>query len=271
MRHAVAIVLVVFVTAIVAAQSPTDLFQQAMLDMFDGKWSRALEKLDEVQRSDAPDELKARSYFFAARALEKSGRPEKALQRYAQFLKAPSTDPSLRKEAGFAQVKIAAHLYMTGKKEYANQVVEALDSADSDLRFLAAVQLSYFTDKSVSRKAIPVLREKMSRDSDSEVQNQAALALLRIDPRLLEKKESDQTSARGGNLHLLLRNEDGEEIRLTLPVSLARLALNALPEAARKELKDEGINPDNILEMLSKAGEILEVKTNGSSVRLWID
>ncbi len=76
MRHAVAITLVLFVTALAAAQSPNDLFQQAMLDMFDGKWSQALDKLNEVQESDAPPELKARSYFFAARALEKSGRQE---------------------------------------------------------------------------------------------------------------------------------------------------------------------------------------------------
>jgi len=271
MRHAVAITLLLFMTALAAAQSPNDLFQQAMLDMFDGKWSQALDKLNQVQQSDAPPELKARSYFFAARALEKSGRQEDALRRYDQFLSARSTDPSLRKEAGFARVKIAAHLYSAGKKEYADRVVEALESSDQDLRFLAAVQLSYFSDKRLSRKAIPVLRETMSRDPEPEVQNQAALALLRIDPRLLEKKGPEQASTQGKNLHLLLRDEDGEEIRLTLPVSLARLALNALPESARNELKDEGINPDNILELLSKSGEILEVQTDGSAIRLWID
>ena len=271
MKFAVTTILVIFTTALVLAQSPDDLFQQAMLDMFDGKWEQALQKLEQVGSSHAPEELKIRSHFFAARALEKSGSQEDALRQYEQFLRAGSSDPALRKEAGFARVKIASQLYMAGKRGYANGVVEALEAPDSELRFLAAVQLSYFRDQKLRQRAVPVLQEALSRNQDEDVRNQAALALLRIDPKLLEKKPSGSSARVGYNLHLLLQGNDGEEIRLTLPVSLARLALGALPDSVRKDLQEEGVNPDNIMEMLSKTGEILEVKSDGSVIRLWID
>jgi tetratricopeptide (TPR) repeat protein len=271
MKYAITTILVIFTAAFVLAQSPNDLFQQAMLDMFDGKWDQALQKLEQVGNSDAPEELKTRSHFFAARALEKSGRQEESLRQYEQFLRAGSSDPALRKEAGFARVKIASQLYMAGKRGYASRVVEALEAPDLELRFLAAVQLSYFPDRNLRQRAVPVLQETLSRNPDDDVRNQAALALLRIDPKLLEKKPSESSAPVGNNLHLLLHGSDGGEIRLALPVSLARLALGALPESMRKDLQEEGINPDNILEMLSKTGEILEVKSDGSVIRLWID
>lgn len=260
----------------VQAQTPEDRFQQAMLNMFDGKWEEALEKLEAVQTETKDPGLRARSYFYSARALQRLNRSEESLRQYERYLEQRSIDHALRQEARFSIVQLSVSLYSVGKKGYIDRALSALDSSDRELRLLAAVQISYIKDPAIQRKAIPVLQRALAESSDSEVQNQASLALLRIDPKLLEKKapqpeKSNGKAARRTSLHVLVRGESGDELRLALPLSLARLLLSSLPEDAQESLRERGINPDNVLDELSKTKNFLEVTSEGTSVRIWIE
>lgn len=257
------------------AQTPEDHFQQAMLNMFDGKWTEALEKLEALQSQTSDPELRSRSFFYAARALQKLNRLENSLQHYEQFLDQPSGDQALRQEARFSIVQLSVDLYRAGKKRYIDRALSALDSSDPELRLLAAVQISYVSDPTIRRRAIPALRKALAESHDSEVQNQASLALLRIDPKLLEKKQPDgrtgQAASKGGSLHVLVRGDDDDELRLSLPLSLARLLLSSLPEDAQDSLRERGINPDNVLDELSRSKNFLEVKAQNTYVKIWIE
>jgi tetratricopeptide (TPR) repeat protein len=261
----------------VQAQTPEDRFQQAMLNMFDGKWEEALDKLEAVQAETKDPGLRTRSYFYSARALQRLNRSEESLRQYERYLDQPSTDHALRQEARFSIVQLSVSLYGAGRKGYIDRALSALDSSDPELRLLAAVQISYLKDRAIQRKAIPVLQRALAESSDSEVQNQASLALLRIDPRLLEKKapqpeKSGSTKTAGRmSLHVVVRGENGDALRLALPLSLARLLLSSLPEDAQESLRERGINPDNVLDELSKAKNFLEVTSEGTSVRIWIE
>ncbi len=243
--------------------------------MFDGKWADALEKLEAVEAQSSDPGLQTRAYFYAARALQKLKRPEESLRRYERYLDQPSTDNALRQEARFSIVQLSVDLYQSGKKGYIDRALAALESSDPELRLLAAVRISYLSDLAIKRKAIPVLQRALAESPDSEVQNQASLALLRIDPKLLEKKSSrseknGKTSGRT-SLHVLVRSEGGDALRLSLPLSLARLLLSSLPEDAQDSLRERGINPDNILDELSRSKDFLEVRSDDSYVRIWIE
>jgi tetratricopeptide (TPR) repeat protein len=260
----------------VQAQTPEDRFQQAMLNMFDGKWAEALKKLEAVQAETKDPDLRTRSYFYAARALQRLNRSEESLRQYERYLDQPSTDHALRQEARFSIVQLSVNLYSAGKKRYIDRALAALDSPDQELRLLAAVQISYIQDTEIQRKAVPVLQRAVAESADSEVQNQASLALLRIDPKLLEKKSTRAEKgtskvARNASLHVVVRGEDGDELKLALPLSLARLLLSSLPEDAQESLRKRGINPDNVLDELSKTKNFLEVTSEGTSVRIWIE
>ena len=259
----------------VQAQTAEDRFQQAMLNMFDGKWAEALEKLEKVEEQSTDPGLRTRSFFYAARALQKLHRPDDSLRQYERFLDQPSSDQALRQEARFSIVQLSVDLYQAGKKGYIDRALAALDSPDPELRLLAAVRLSWVSDSAVKRKAIPVLQKALSESSDPEVQNQASLALLRIDPKLLEKKTPEAPNRPKGSshssLHVLVRSQGGEELRLALPLSLARLLLSSLPEDAQSSLRERGINPDNILDELSRSKNFLEVQSDETYLKIWID
>ncbi len=66
--------------------------------------------------------------------------------------------------------------------------------------------------------------------------------------RLLDALEEPAAPRGAGRLlRILLRDEDGEEVRVHLPLSLARVALEFLPADHRRLLEKEGIDLDALL------------------------
>jgi hypothetical protein len=122
----------------------------------------------------------------------------------------------------------------------------------------------------------------MEESPDPEIQNQAALALLRIDPMILDERpgkgrKGSPEKGKGGEksarkfLRMSIVDEGTESFRFSLPLSLARMLFSSLPEAARESLEEEGINPENLLEELEKADEMLEIKSGDQVFRLWVE
>jgi tetratricopeptide (TPR) repeat protein len=263
----------IFWPAAVAAQSAEELMRNAKLAIFDQKWGDALTTLRRVQSEHPGNPAALQSQFYEARVLENLGNEEEAIRTYEAFLGEVPQDSTLAREARSSIVQLSTRLYRAGNTQYIDRTIGALDSADKELRFLAAVQLSYIRDPAVFRKAIPVLQVAREEGPSAEIQNQAALALLRIDPKLLEAGEQPAGSKRGRKTLKLAILVDGEEtFSLSLPLSLARMLFAALPDDAKEDLREEGLNPENILKQLETAGEIIEVRSSDNEVfRLWIE
>ncbi len=263
----------IFWPAAVAAQSAEELMRNAKLAIFDQKWGDALTTLRRVQSEHPGNKAALQSQFYEARVLENLGNEEEAIRTYEAFLGEVPQDSTLAREARSSIVQLSTRLYRAGNTQYIDRTIGALDSADKELRFLAAVQLSYIRDPAVFRKAIPVLQVAREEGPSAEIQNQAALALLRIDPKLLEAGEQPAGSNRGRKTLKLAILVDGEEtFSLSFPLSLARMLFAALPEDAKEDLREEGLNPENILKQLETAGEIIEVRSSDNEVfRLWIE
>jgi tetratricopeptide (TPR) repeat protein len=258
-----------------AAAGPEELLSQAKLAMFDGQWRQALEKIRLLRTLSPSESVLASSLFYEARALEKLGRLEESLEAYDRYLERSDRDSALLGEARSSVIRLAVDLHRSGRRGHLERALGALRLPDRDLSFLAALQLSRLPEESVRRQAVPVLQRELKESGDPEVRNQASLALLRIDPRLLEAGTEREPSARRSSavrsLRLLITGDGDEEVRLALPVSLARLLLSSLPDSAREDLRREGIQADNLVEELSRAGEILEIKTPDGLIRIWID
>jgi len=62
-------------------------------------------------------------------------------------------------------------------------------------------------------------------------------------------------------------------VELNIPVSLAQLAIAALDESAKAEIRKKGIDVDNIWEDLKRLGptNILTFRDGKNLVRIWIE
>lgn len=257
----------------VEAQSAEELMRTAKLAIFDQNWQDALTTLRRLQSEYPRSPVALQSQFYEARVLENLGNEEQAIRTYEEFLSDSSQDSTLARDARSSIVKLSTRLYRAGNTRYIDRTIEALNSPDQELRFLAAVQLSYIRDPDINRKAVPILQAARSRRGSAEVENQATLALLRIDPKLLEAGEKPAPPDKGRRTLSVAILVDGEEtFKLSFPLSLARMLFSALPDDAKEDLNEEGLNPENILQQLESGNEIIEVRSSDGEVfRLWIE
>ncbi len=80
----------------------------------------------------------------------------------------------------------------------------------------------------------------------------------------LEPPAAPQEREGGRLLRVLVKSGDGEEVRVNLPLSLARVALEFLPAEHRALLQREGIDLDALLAGLKgelPEGRLVEVKS----------
>lgn len=255
-------------------KSPEELLRQAKVSIFDERWQDALALLQEIQACCPSSSQASPARFYQARVLDSMGRRVEALESYSAFLNQSSHSKALEKEAQLAVVKLSARLWQEGQRQFIGNTTRALNSPDPDLRLLAGVQLSYLHSKELQDRAVPVL-QKMARDSDNaEMQNQATLALLRIDPKLLQtdkKGQRAESDKRVQRLHISVTTGGTETFSLALPASLIRLVFSSLSDGAKRELEQKGIDANNLLEQLREAGEVLEIKGDSETLRLWVE
>jgi len=267
-------------------QSAERILNSAKLDTFDEKWSDALVKFRELQQLYPDEPAAIQASFWEALCLDKIGKPADALVQYESFLRRSPKEIPQVKQAEYSIVHLSCQLYKDGNRRYIDRALNATESKDDDLRLLAGVQISYLNESRINRKAVPVLLDFMESSPDPEIQNQAALALLRIDPKILDERtgkgvstgrttqQNQGKSAKKSTrkfLRLSIIQEGSESFRFSLPLSLARMLFSSLPNEARESLLEEGINPENILKELEKADEMLEIKTGDQVFRIWVE
>lgn len=267
------------------AELDPDKLRNAKTLFFDRKYADARQAWQSILEGASGSQADAAAYWVA-RCSESLGDNERALAEYGAYLERRPSDPTLLEEAKTSRVGLAARLYRAGRKQHLPILQKALSDSSKTVRYYAAFLLADLGSE-VGRSAVPVLKRIVAQESDPDLVDRAKLKLLRLDPQALsEAPESDTRSsaphAKGGPPHearwlkLRIYKERSSEpvVSVNLPVALADLVFDSLPDEARKELRKEGIDAVDFWKRLKKLGpaEIIEIKGDeGELIKIWLE
>jgi tetratricopeptide (TPR) repeat protein len=236
------------------AESEKEIFDRARLALFDRKWDRAIKELDRLTELYPETRYYTQVLFYKGKCYKEKNENKKALDYYNGFLKV-SDNESLIEEALAVTIDLHFQLYERGEIGHIDKVIRLLKSKYESVKYFAAFKLSYAKDKRVAAKAVEVLKQIIREDEDKALVDRAKIALMRIDPRYL--KDISKTKKPEYSM-LVIRAYDKknkkETFSLSLPIALARLALEAIPEKEKELIKKEGYDLDKILDTVAKSG-----------------
>jgi tetratricopeptide (TPR) repeat protein len=273
----IALLLSVWIAAALEPGRDQDLFNQGKVAMFDKKWEDARGMFQRVVQEFPRSPLIPQASYFAARCLQQQGKESEALKAYEQFLQKYSEEPFLPSEARNAVVDLAVTLAEKGDGSYKDRVIRALTDSSKPVRYFAAIRASYLTaDRKITSLATPILREILKAEQERELVDRAKIALLRIDPNALSAERSGSDAASGSRMfHIVIQEPGAKEptVELNLPLSLAELALAALSQSQKLELRRKGFDVDNVWDSLKRMGrsDILTIRDHETIVRIWIE
>jgi hypothetical protein len=159
-----------------------------------------------------------------------------------------------------------------------------------EVRYFTALRCSYLRDRSLNSMIVPILREIVQQENEREIADRARIALLRIDPKALSeptesrkppkeppKKDKQQRIEKRSDarmFHLVVYEEGIAQprVELNIPFTLAQLAVAALDESTKKEMRKKGVDVDNVWESLNRMGpaDILTFRDGKNVVKIWI-
>ncbi|MBP7707279.1 MAG: tetratricopeptide repeat protein [Candidatus Aminicenantes bacterium] len=262
-------------------QSGTDesLFREAKLLVFDKSWREALDKLDELADRFPDSPLAAEALFYKGECLSAlPGREREALRAYKGYLRLAGTKPGLVEESECAVVDLAFALNEDGDERAVRDIEDRLQHPGKVVRYYAAYKMSLVPDKKLAARAAPVLERILETEKDPELLDRARIALLRISPERLKSAEERQprtTVKTARTLHLRVRAAGRREpvFSLNVPFALADLALSALDEEDKAELRRKGYDVNRIMnEMVKSKESILRISgDDGTVFEIWID
>jgi hypothetical protein len=245
---------------------------------FDRHYLEAREAWEEVRAAGRGSEAQAAQYWIA-RCSEKLGESERALGEYGAYLDSRPTDRTLREEARTSRVALATKLYKGGQRQHLPVLISSLEDPSRTVRYFAALQLASLGPR-VGEPAVPVLQAILRDETDEDLVERAKLALLRLDrAALAEASPSSPAGSREGSAGWIRVRvwEEGKskpQLSLNLPVFLADMVFNSLPDEARDELREEGFDADSFWKRLKRSGpaDILSVEgEDGTRIEVWIE
>jgi hypothetical protein len=269
--------------AVAVPAKDQEILNQGKILMMEQKWEEARQVFQRLIRDFPQSSLLPQAYFQSAYCLRLQKKPEEALLAYEQFLQKYPNEPFLARDARQTIVDLAASLVAQGKPAYRNRLIAALKDPRKEVRYFAAVRCSSLKDRQLDTMIVPVLREIVANEKQQDLVMPASLALLSIDPAALAKpepqkkakSESKKTNAAVKMFHLRIY-EGGEntkpKVELDIPVSFAQLAVTALDESAKAEIRKKGVDIDNIWESLNRLGptNILTIRNGPNVIKIWI-
>jgi hypothetical protein len=260
------------------AQTRADerLFEEAKVLIFDKKWETAQSKLESLLELFPESSLKEPALFYRAKCLgERKDRDREAFDAYDTFLRdAPPGDrnASLLEDAEVSLIDLAFVLYEKGERAKLASIEDRLRSPNKIVRYYAAFKLSYIKDKSVSGRAVPVLKGIVEGERDPELRDRARIALLRVDPGALKEVGDDRREARSRILRIQVLEAGKKKVDINIPWALADLALQAIPDEEKSVMRRKGYDLDRIINELANTGSsIIEINDEGSVIRIWIE
>lgn len=261
--------------AYVQTQPDENLFQEAKILIFDEKWEKAQEKLEELIERYKESPWFSQALFYRAKCMEKQGGKEvEALAAYVEFNQLEDRSRSLAEESEISIIDLAYELYRKGKRNYLKEIEKRLSSYNKVIKYYAAFKLSYLKDKKVAAKGIPILKEIVKKERDDELRDRAKIALLRVDPKALKDFEEERYERKARILKIRVYNKLEKKLKLSLniPWALADLAFGAIPEEERVLMRKKGYDLDKIVkELMEFEGNIIEIEGEEIIIKMWID
>jgi hypothetical protein len=259
------------------------LFREAKLLVYDKDWKAALDKIDEL-REDYPDSPYAgQALFYKGECLKGlGGREREALRAFKDYVKSTEAKANLVEEAEGRIVDLAFELYDGGDGGALRDVESRLEHKNMVVRYYAAYKLSLVKDKRVAAKAAPVLQKIIETEKDPELLDRARIALLRVSPESLKSAEESlearhprtgSSSPRMLRIRVYDKGRKEAAFALNIPWALADLALGAMDDDDKAELRKKGYDLNKIMSELAKSKEsILKITgDDGSVIEIWID
>lgn len=250
------------------------LFQEAKILIFDEKWEAAQAKLDELLKDYPNSSLAPQAIFYRAKCLGKQkGREKDALKAYENYLELRDKNRSFREESETSIIELAYDLFAKGEKSSLSKIEERLQSRNRVVSYYAAFKLSQVKDKSVASKTIPLLKQIIEEEKDSDLRDRARIALMRISPDSLKSVEDreERGEARVLKIRVIIKGQKEPVLSINIPWALADLALQAIPEEDRESLRKEGYDLDRIIDRLTKMKAAIEIETKDKIIKIWID
>lgn len=261
------------------AQTTPDetLFREAKLLVYDKSWAAALIKLDDLREKFPESPYAGQALFYKGECLSGlGGRERDALRAYKDYIRLADAKPSLVEESEGSIVDLAFGLYENGDAPAIGDIERRLGHDNKVVRYYAAYKLSLVQDKKLAAKAVPVLMKIVETEKDPELLDRARIALLRVSPESLKSSE-DKKPSPGSPRMLKIRiwDKGSKEpvFSLNIPWALADLALGAMDEDDRAELRKKGYDLTKIVNELAKSKEsiIKIVGEDGSIIEIWIE
>jgi hypothetical protein len=260
------------------AQTGADerLFEEAKVLIFDKNWEAAQAKLDSLLEKFPESSLKEPALFYRAKCLsERKDRDYEAFEAYDAFLRdvrPGDRNASLLEDAEVSLIDLAFGLYEKGERAKLAAIEGRLRSPNKVVRYYAAFKLSYIKDKSVSGRAVPVLKGIIEGERDPELRDRARIALLRVDPGALREVGDDRHKVRSRILRIQILEAGKKKVDINIPWALADLALQAIPDEEKSVMRRKGYDLDRIINELAKMGSsIIEINDDRSVIRIWIE
>jgi len=257
--------------------SPPDekLLQEAKLLIFDKNWTEAEKKLDDLLTGYPQSNYYSQALFYRGKCLaEQKGREREALKSFEAFLQRTDRPQSLVEEAEISMIDLAFSLYNGGQKEYGEVLVEKLSSPSKVIRYYAAMKMSYLRDKNLGAKALPVLKKLIQTEPDQELVDRAKIALLRISPEALRDipEKTGKEEFRLVKIRVYEKGKKTASISINLPLALADLAIQAIPEEEKARIREKGYDLDRIISDLAKSKEkLVRIEEDGNIIEIWIE
>ncbi len=275
-----ALVVAAGMAVVVPAQAGRDqvLFNDAKIMIFDKKWEEARNVFRRLISEFPESTVVPQAHYYVARCYQFQGKQEEALQQYESFLKLFPDEPFLPAEARNAIVELAASLYERGSTAYRDRLIAGLSDARKEVRYFAAIRCSQLKDRYLASMSVPVLKEIVRKESEQDLVDRARIALLRLEPKALpppapeSKRRGREGDSRMFHVVVYRRGVSEPIVELNLPFSLAQMAISALDESAKREMRRRGFDVDNIWEDLKRLGptDILTFRDGENMIKLWI-
>lgn len=252
-------------------------FQEIKLLIFDERWADALDRIDGfLDRFPRSPWVSQASYFRAKSLARMDDREADALKAFNRYLDFKDRSPSLAEDAENSIVELALKLYDRGDRGAIRDAEKRLESENRDVRYFAAIRLSYVKDKRIAERAVPILKEIIRREPTGELRDRARIALLRVAPRELDEpvEERAEKNVRMFRVEVTDERTGISVVSLRLPIALADLVLGALPEEELKTLRAKGYDVPRIMKDLRETrGMVISIRDPESlkSIKIWIE
>ncbi|MBN1224082.1 MAG: tetratricopeptide repeat protein [Candidatus Aminicenantes bacterium] len=252
------------------------LFQEAKILLFDKKWEKAQEKLEEILEDYPKSRVYSEAVFYLGRCLEEQdGKEAQALGMYKKYIRLDDRSRSFEEESEIAVIDLSFQMYeKDGQKSYLKEIEKKFSSKNKVVRYWAAFKISKLKDLKVARRAKPILMDILEEEKDDELRDRAKIYLLRIAPDAFKDYEEEkyERNTKVLKLRVYKKGKKEPDFSLNIPWALADLALAAIPDDIKMELRGEGYDLDKIAAELTRVkGSILEIKGEKSVFKFWID